>query len=371
MALRDKINEGFGNISETIDELKKSEIPLIMLGGGDRGYRLWKYLESNSIKVKTITVDKKYWSKGALLAHTNTELKIFEDEIEKYKKVNVVTGFALNQLDMSIISSRININKIYSINIGIFDNYLFSQDFFVKHYKDFNWLYNNVADDLSRELLVAHLNGRILGEYMDYPLASWNKPQYFLDDLVEWHEKEIVIDGGAYDGDTVREFISKMPEKIVKESKIYCFEPDELNCKKIAKSYDKNKVESCIVNVVNIGLWSSKAILKFKNMGDEMGSVTSEGDTEINVDSIDNYFKNTLDKITFIKMDIEGSELEALKGAKNTIYHNKPMLAICLYHKREDLITIPQYINKIVPEYKLFLRTHLSTPTELILLCKI
>lgn len=57
-------------------------------------------------------------------------------------------------------------------------------------------------------------------------------------------------------------------------------------------------------------------------------------------------------------MDIEGSELAALRGAEKTIKKSKPKLAICVYHKPEDLITIPQFISSLVPEYKFFLRHH-------------
>ena len=64
--------------------------------------------------------------------------------------------------------------------------------------------------------------------------------------------------------------------------------------------------------------------------------------------------KAGIHKVDFIKMDIEGAELSALMGAKNTIKKFKPNLAICVYHKKDDLIEIPKYIKSINPGYDLY-----------------
>ena len=72
-------------------------------------------------------------------------------------------------------------------------------------------------------------------------------------------------------------------------------------------------------------------------------------------------------KITHIKMDIEGAELNALKGAKNIIQRDTPILAICVYHKIQDFVEIPNYILSLVPDYKLYLRHHNISGTETVL----
>ena len=107
----------------------------------------------------------------------------------------------------------------------------------------------------------------------------------------------------------------------------------------------------------------------FEN-ADSSSKLSSDGDdgTKISVTSIDTVCKN--ENVSYIKMDIEGSELEALKGAKATIERCKPKLAICVYHKKEDLITIPQYIRSgtsVGKDYKFYLRYHGVTPCELVL----
>jgi len=108
------------------------------------------------------------------------------------------------------------------------------------------------------------------------------------------------------------------------------------------------------VYLIEKGVWEEKKLLCFGKTGTHSNILCEDGNIYIEVDTIDNFCRN--EKVTFIKMDIEGSELEALKGAEKQIRENKPKLAICVYHKEEDLITIPQYILSLNPEYKLYLR---------------
>lgn len=100
----------------------------------------------------------------------------------------------------------------------------------------------------------------------------------------------------------------------------------------------------------------------------ETGAVSSDGDILIEVDCIDNILSCD-EKVTYIKMDIEGSELNALKGAEQHIVRDKPRLGICIYHKQEDLVKIPQYIKSLHPHYQFYVRPHSTMPTELVLYC--
>ncbi len=83
------------------------------------------------------------------------------------------------------------------------------------------------------------------------------------------------------------------------------------------------------------------------------------------MDSIDNVCWE--DKVTFIKLDIEGSELEALRGAEKIIRRDKPRLAISIYHKPQDYFEIPLYIRGLVPEYKLYIRHHKFNKNDTVL----
>ena len=115
------------------------------------------------------------------------------------------------------------------------------------------------------------------------------------------------------------------------------------------------------------GAWNERAFLRF-NLGEEdtANRISEFGSIMIAVDKIDNIVPEQT-RVDFIKMDIEGSELNALKGAENIIKRDHPMLAICVYHKRDDLLTIPQYIMSLHDGYRLYLRAYKKYASDLVL----
>ena len=199
--------------------------------------------------------------------------------------------------------------------------------------------------------------------YSDFMQAAL-KEQYFDEQIVTFSENEVWVDAGCYDFHKSDEFIKRLHKKKLDFRKIYAFEPDNIQyevCKKrINDSGYKDKIE-----LFKAGLWSSNRDICFESSGDGDSHVTGEeGSNKIKViefDSIEH------DKVTFVKMDIEGSELEALKGMEQTICTDKPLLAVCIYHKYEDMWTIPMYLKKLVPEYRLFVRHYSNTKYETVL----
>ena len=185
--------------------------------------------------------------------------------------------------------------------------------------------------------------------------------QYF--DLFEPAEHEVFVDAGAYDGSTSRDFL-KWCHGVY--DGIYMF---ELN------SYMK---QLCFHNLGNTdhkihfiekGCWSEDTTLTFV---DSQSSSHILGDVEGGEDSVfaavcslDSELKDVVP--TFIKMDIEGAEMEALKGARGIIENTRPRLAISVYHKPEDMVDIMDYILRINPDYKLYLRHYSSCCWETVL----
>lgn len=188
-----------------------------------------------------------------------------------------------------------------------------------------------------------------------------NDLQYFdLPQLEEKRkEKEIFVDGGCFDGSTSLGFIDWC-KKVNRGGYLYAWEPDPNNQEKCRKALENKEIA---YQMIPKGLWSEYAEMSFKSNGGS-SSITEDGDVHIIADCIDRCIDAP---VTFIKMDIEGAEYQAILGAKNIINKYKPKLAICVYHKPEDIWELPWLIHKINPEYKSYLRHYSFGDVETVL----
>ena len=187
-----------------------------------------------------------------------------------------------------------------------------------------------------------------------------NERQYFDSQIMRPKENEIFIDGGSFRGEDTLAFIMWCKSKY---EKIYIFEPDKLNYQKICRDFsgfERNKI-----SILNKGLWNQENTMNFSSNKYASSHVAKEGTVQIQVNSIDAILQGN--KASFIKMDIEGCEMEALRGACYTIRQYRPKLAICVYHKPEDIFEIPLEILKINPDYLLYLRHYSYIFTETVL----
>ncbi|MGD2091823.1 MAG: FkbM family methyltransferase [Candidatus Aminicenantes bacterium] len=200
------------------------------------------------------------------------------------------------------------------------------------------------------------------------------KRQYL--DYINYHNIKVVIEGGVYKGRDTIEFLKNFPKVV----KIHGFEPflNTLLCvsAKNTLMYNEN------VKINKLGLWSKKDTLFFlEEEEDKSASRIIEDDgyvkklkhrniTLIKTISIDEFvLKNHIKKVDYIKLDIEGAELEALKGSVNTLKVHRPQLAICIYHSKKDLFEIPLFLNKNLDNYSYRLGHYSKTYHETVLYC--
>ena len=215
----------------------------------------------------------------------------------------------------------------------------------VKNGDKYQWLYNRLADEKSKDVLDKLVNFRFSSD-LNYMLGfepAQNR-QYF-DEVLDLKPGEVFVDAGGFDGQTSIEFIKRCPDY----KSIHIFEPDPNNLD-LARN---NLSVYPNINFYTMGLAESKKTLKFCSGDGSASKVCETGDMEIRMDAIDNLIE---EPISIIKMDIEGAEEIALQGARMHILKDHPKLAICCYHKFDDLWRIPEQILAIRDDYDISIR---------------
>ena len=211
-------------------------------------------------------------------------------------------------------------------------------------------LYNNLADDTSKLTLERIIEGALTSNNYCYNDIATNN-QYFPDVIMEnLTENETFLDVGAFTGDSSIEFIKAVNNKY---KKIIGFEPKNENIEIALSLINDKRVQ---FYPYGIGEKNEQLYLYGNDGIDDFAHITTkkgEKCTVIEIKSIDDFLNESY---TYMKMDIEGMEIPALLGATKTIKQYHPKLAISIYHKLDDFITIPNIIMDIDSSYKLYLR---------------
>jgi FkbM family methyltransferase len=207
------------------------------------------------------------------------------------------------------------------------------------------------ADDLSRATYVAAINTKI-NEDLDYI-----KPYVRLDNLYfpstefPLRADEVLLDVGGYTGDTIREF-----HRIThgRYARIISLEPCDENYRKLLETIKALGLARVVP--LKVGAWDEKAILSFAtNELNIDNQIAANGTQHIDVDSIDSILAPLRSPVTLIKLDINGSEYRALRGARETIRSCRPRIVVRM-HLKEDYFRLPILLNELVPGIKLYLR---------------
>jgi FkbM family methyltransferase len=217
------------------------------------------------------------------------------------------------------------------------------------HRADVQALHERLADDRSREVLEAVIGfRRTLDPAVLQPVLT-EHDLYAPEGLFEFGSDEVYVDAGSYDGDTIRSFIGRVRGRF---DDVYAFEPDPVTFDKLKANFrDEPRVHP-----FHAGLHSHGGSLRFRDDASRGAIFAADGEIEMPVTTIDDVLGDR--RLTYIKMNIEGAEIDALMGGRNAIAQWRPRLAISVYHRASDLWRIPQLVLELNPDYRLYLRQH-------------
>ena len=352
-ALWEKIAAGPGRAAEDIKELKASGLPLVLYGDGWYAPYVREYLARRGLSAAAVFTDAGFTTSGEAVG--------FGEVNARFGRFNIVIAFANARLAREKLArldrSRVAGSYFFDV-MGELLNNTFDRAYLDTHKARFEAAYDLLGDDLSRQTFEAFINSKLGGDGEALAEVS-RKEQYFPKGIIELSGREVFVDGGAYTGDTLLTFMRLTGGHC---AGCRAFEPDPATAAKLKATVEKRGLRG--VTVFNKGLWSAPARLPFAVWhGTSASAVSGEGEVSVDADTVDRLAPDA----TFIKLDVEGAELEALKGAAETIRRNRPKLAVCVYHKPGDLFEIPLFIRSLVPEYRLYLRQHQPVACETVL----
>lgn len=355
----EELYHGKNGDKEIVDFLLKSNKPVLIYGSANHAEMVQVYLKKWGIGVEAFIIDDEFYEKDFLINGIKvTSVKNFIANLENY---NIVIGFCNVDKSKFIINNPFLLKTTFCLLWEPLKTYEWSINYLKDNWKKFMNVYNNLADDLSRtvmsRLIEAKLNfnGKKLLKVADGN-QYFNELTFCIDS-----SDEIFVDCGSFNGDTVEKYVQFVNHRY---KKVYAFEPNRSNIEDLKKRI--KTIEN--VKIIEKGTWNKDTILEFSEDGSASQIVGKEGNTKIQVTTIDKVVGN--DDVTFIKMDVEGSELESLEGAEKTIKRNMPKLAICCYHKCDDIINLYSYIHQFENSeymYQFYLRHHSNSVYETVL----
>ena len=210
--------------------------------------------------------------------------------------------------------------------------------------------YDTFDEEASRAQFIGDLELRIRGVFPARPLPLTDK-QYFPDGLFQLSPDECFVDCGAYNGDTIKEFAVETNGRF---RRIIAFEADPDNFLRLKTGVAEQSQLLGRVTIHQAAVGRTPGTLRFAATAGANAAVSESGTTTVSCVSLDEVLGD--ETPTMIKMDIEGSELDALNGAGRVIATHKPLLAVCLYHRPEHLWEIPMWMAQ--PDARLYLRSH-------------
>jgi len=340
---------------------------------------LWEYLASSSKRIvmygmgngadkilracaqKGIEISDFFASDGFVRGHSFHGKTVCSwGEIKaRYGAENVIVLLSFGTSREDVMENILHIAdeaELYAPDVPAFGDGLFDRAFYEAHASEIEAAADLLADEESRRIFWNTVKFKLSGD-IRYLLEAESDPVQALATLVKPWTLDSAADLGAYNGDTVRELLSMAAGSL---KRIYALEPDARNFKKLS-AYAETET-ACEVIPIQVGAWSREETLYFDGSGNRNASFgTNRSETladrpvklrEVRADTLDHVLKG--ERVDYIKYDVEGSEREALLGSVETVRGFSPTLMVSLYHRNEDLFSLPLLVRELFPQYKGF-----------------
>ena len=328
--------------------LKGVTKPILIYGMGNGADKIIEVLEKYEISYSDV-----FASDGFVRGHSYKGKVVisYSDAVKKYGNDFIILlsfGTKLNDV-LSRIYDLTEVHELYAPDVPVYPDNIFNEEFFDTHISQIEEVYNLFADEKSKQTYLNILKFKITGK-INY-LKECEVCEKNADNLLKLSSYKSYLDLGAYNGDTVRKYLDICPN--IKE--VYAFEPDRRNFKKLSE-YAENEIRAK-VNTFNYLCGNDEGVVLFSASGNRNSSKNASASYQSKVIEIEQKRPDSIiDSIDFIKYDVEGEEYNTILGCKKLIENSSPDLLVSMYHKSEDIFTLPLLLKELNPYYYLYLR---------------
>lgn len=340
------------NLKETIslwNKLEDTEKPIVLYGMGNGADKILDELGRRNISAAGVFASDEF-CRGQQFR--GFQVVNYAQAKERFAEMVVLVAFGTQLPEVISRVKRIaEEQELYVPDVPVVGGRVFDSDFLDENIKRFEEAYGMLGDDFSR---------RTFCDMVDYKISG--KPEYLFDcecsvdsvysEVLSLTEHEAYVDVGAYTGDTVREFIGYAGGY----DYIYAIEPDQKNFAKLLKNtqaYDR-------IDCFHLAAHEKQGNLGFSQRAGRNSACCGDCGGQVEANSLDSLLSGQ--RITYIKLDVEGQELAVLKGAGQIIRQQKPKLLVSAYHRNEDLFEIPQLLKRLREDYRVYLRHYPYIP---------
>jgi len=334
------------------DNLKQAKKPIVLYGMGNGADRILDKCEMEHIPVAGLFASDEF-----VRGQSFRGFKVLTYAQAQARWPDFVLVIAFASEDPVILQrffTMAQTHETYAPHVELFPgDQLVSAAWLTEHAAVLQRVYEKWADEQSRQVMADVLNYKISGK-LSY-LAKVTTRQEDLQQLFTFGSREAYADLGAYNGDTIKEFLELTAGHY---EHIYALEPDKKNYTKLKTFVELNQIRKC--TLVNKAIWSAACTLNFSQKGGRMSYLATEGRVSVETVSLDEVVGKA--PLTYLKMDVEGAEREALTGCKDILANQAPKLFVAAYHHDDDLWQLPELLYCLNPAYNLYLRRHPYVP---------
>lgn len=337
--------------------LKGVDKSIVLYGMGDGAEKIKAVLDERGIAVADIMASDDFVRGQSFLGYRVMKLAEIEEKYGDDFVILVCFGSQIPEV-MEHIYGISEKHELYAPNVPVVGEGVFDLEYAKANSAELQKVYKLLADEQSGKVFENVIRYKLSGD-LKY-LRECETPADEKFDLLNIGTEETVVDLGAYDGDTLVEFLNGTSMQF---KKLYAMEPDDKNYRKLKRRL--YMIGSALLEAYNVGAWNEDTTITF-NMRAGRSSTASGGNhraaryRDIKMMKTDTMLRGA--EATYIKIDVEGAEENALRGAKETIANFRPKLNVALYHRNEDMFRLPLLIAEINKRYKFYMRHHPYVP---------